>query len=98
MRISPLGFFGLFLTHATNVHHKILSYGSHAEDRRLGKQLHLHCIIFSLKGDRLEKLMLDRFAEKLRPLWHKFGIIEKYVGDEVVVRFDKMMIQLRAES
>jgi hypothetical protein len=31
------------------------------------------------------------------PFWHKAGTIEGYVGDEVLVRFDEVVVQVPAE-
>jgi len=41
--------------------------------------------------------MLARFNEEVRPYWHKVGVIEGYVGDNVLVRFDEVVVQVPPE-
>ena len=42
--------------------------------------------------DRDAHVHLVEFPVALRPLWHKVGIVEAFVGDEVVVRFGDVRI------
>ena len=41
--------------------------------------------------------MLARLNEDLRPFWFMVGTIEGMVGDEVLVRFSEMVVQVLAE-
>jgi hypothetical protein len=37
------------------------------------------------------------FTDNRRPFWHMVGIIEAYLGDDVLVRFGDMVTQVPAE-
>ena len=41
--------------------------------------------------------MLARLTDNLRPFWFKVGTIEGTVGDEVLVRFGEIVVQVPAE-
>jgi hypothetical protein len=41
--------------------------------------------------------MSHGFTDNLRPFWHMVGIIEAYLGDDVLVRFGDMVTQVPAE-
>ena len=46
---------------------------------------------------RVERVVLARLTDNLRPFWFKVGVIEGTVGDDVLVRFGKVVVQVPAE-
>ena len=46
---------------------------------------------------RKERVVLARLAESLRPFWFRVGMIEGTVGDEVLVRFGDVVVQVPTE-
>ena len=46
---------------------------------------------------RVKRVMLARFSEEVRFYWRMVGVIEGYVGDEVLVRFGEVVVQVPAE-
>ena len=46
---------------------------------------------------RVEQVMLARLIEMLRLYWYQVGVIEECVGDDVLVRFGELMVQVPAE-
>ena len=46
---------------------------------------------------RVERVVLARLTENLRPFWFMVGTIEGMVGDEVLVRFGEVVVQVLAE-
>ena len=45
----------------------------------------------------VERAVLARLTESLRPFWFMVGTIEGMVGDEVLVRFGEVVVQVLAE-
>ena len=45
----------------------------------------------------VEQVMLASSSEELRPYWHHVGVIEGTVGDDVLVRFGEMVVQVPPE-
>ena len=41
--------------------------------------------------------MLAYLTENLRPFWFMVGTVEETVGDELLVRFDEIVIRVSAE-
>jgi hypothetical protein len=48
-------------------------------------------------ADRVERVVLARLTDDLRPFWFMVGTIEGTVGDEVLVRFGEVVVQVPAE-
>ena len=46
---------------------------------------------------RVERVVLARLADDLRPFWFMFGTIEGMFGDEVLVLFGGVEVQVPAE-
>ena len=47
--------------------------------------------------DRVQRVVLARLTDNLRPFWFKVGIVEGTVGDEVLVRFGEVMVLVPVE-
>ena len=46
---------------------------------------------------RVERVVLARLTDNLRPFWFKVGTIEGTVGDDVLVRFGDVVVQVPPE-
>ena len=46
---------------------------------------------------RVERVVLARLTESLRPFWFMVGTIEVMVGDDVLVRFGEVVVQVPPE-
>jgi hypothetical protein len=45
----------------------------------------------------VERVVLARLTDNLRPFWFKVGTIEGTVGDDVLVRFGEVVVQVPPE-